>query len=67
MNCREGVTTYALFEYIKDILIRCQLDARKLVGMTFDGAMAMKSLANKVKSEMNEAAIFIHCWHIAKN
>ena len=25
-ECREGETTDALFEYIKDILIRCQLD-----------------------------------------
>ena len=33
----------------------------RLVGMTFDGAMAMKSLARKIKSEMNESAIFIHC------
>jgi hypothetical protein len=60
-ECREGETTDALFEYIKDILIRCQLDASRLVGMTFDGAMTMKSLAKKVKSEMNESAIFIHC------
>jgi hypothetical protein len=29
--------------------------------MTFDGAMAMKSLARKVKSEMNKSVIFIHC------
>ena len=48
-ECREGATTDALFEYIKDILIRCQLDLKKLVGMTFDGAMAMKSLAKKKK------------------
>jgi hypothetical protein len=53
------VTTDALFEYIKDILIRCQLDASRLVGMTFDGAMAIKSLAKKVKSEiMNEPFSF---------
>ena len=51
-----------LFEYIKDILIRCQLDLKELVGMTFDGAMAMKSLAKKIKSEINESAIFIHCF-----
>ncbi len=60
-ECREGVTTNALFEYIKHILIRCQLDVIRLVGMTFDGAMAMKSLARKIKSEMNKSAIFIHC------
>lgn len=60
-ECREGVTSDALLEYIKDILIKCQLDTRKLVGMTFDGAMAMKSLAKKIKSEINESAIFIHC------
>ena len=59
--CREGATTDALFEYIKDILVRCQLDLKKLIGMTFDGAMAMKSLAKKIKSEINESAIFIHC------
>jgi hypothetical protein len=29
------------------------MDASRLVGMTFDGAMAMKSVAKKVKSEMN--------------
>ena len=29
--------------------------------MTFDGAMAMKSLAEKIKKEMNQSAIFIHC------
>ena len=58
-ECREGETTDALFEYIKDILIRCQLDASRLVGMTFDGAMAIKSLAKKVKSEiMNEPFSF---------
>ena len=28
--------------------------------MTFDGAMAMKPLAKKIKSEINESAIFIH-------
>lgn len=60
-ECTEGVTTDSLFEYIKDILIRCQLDVIRLVGMTFDGAMTMKSLAKKIKSEMNESAIFIHC------
>jgi hypothetical protein len=37
------------------------MDASRLVGMTFDGAMAMKSLARKVKSEMNKSVIFIHC------
>ena len=60
-QCREGATTDALFEYIKDILIRCQLDLKKLVGMTFDGEMAMKCLAEKIKSETNKSAIFIHC------
>ena len=29
--------------------------------MTFDGAMALKSVAKKIKSEINELAIFIHC------
>ena len=46
-ECREGVTSDAMLKCIKDILIRCQLDMRKLVGMTFEGAMAMKSLAKK--------------------
>ena len=47
-------------EYIKDILTRCPLDLKKIVGMTFDGTMAMKSLAKKIKSEINECSIFIH-------
>ena len=46
-ECREGVTSDAMLKCIKDILIRCQLDMRKLVGMTFEGAMAIKSLAKK--------------------
>ena len=55
------MTADALFEYISDILIRCQLDASRLVGMTFDGTMAMKSLAKKAKSEISKSAIFIRC------
>lgn len=60
-TCSDGVTTDALFSYMKDILLRCQLDTSKLVGMAFDGASSMKCLAKKIKAELNTSALFIHC------
>jgi hypothetical protein len=57
-----GFTADALLEYVKDVIIRCNLNTSKLVGLAFDGASVMKSLANKLKSEVGTQASYIHCF-----
>jgi Domain of unknown function (DUF4371) len=48
-DCCHGISSDALMSYIKDVLVRCNLDPTKVVGIGFDGASAMQSLAAKLK------------------
>lgn len=41
LSCDEGLTSDALLKYIKDILLRCNMDTHKLVGTSFGGASSM--------------------------
>ena len=56
------VSTKSLLHYIKDIHQRTLLDGQKMVAMGFDGAAAMKSLAQKLKSDTAPNAIYVHCF-----
>ena len=48
----DGLSTDSLLHYIKDIHQRTLLDDQKISAMGFDGAAVMKSLAQKLKSEI---------------
>ena len=61
-ECMDGVSTDSLLHYIKDIHQRTLLDGQKMVAMGFDGAAAMKSLAQKLKSEIAPNVIYVHCF-----
>ena len=61
MPCDEGVTSKSLLKYVKDILLRCEFQNDKLIGMAFDGASAMKLLAKLVKEDINPNALYFHC------
>ena len=50
MPCKEGLTTDALLSYITDIFIRCGVNNDKFIGMSFDSASAIESLAEKLKN-----------------
>ena len=59
-ECIYCVSTDSLLHYIKDIHQRTLLDGQKMVTMGFDGAADMKSLAQKLKSEIAPNAIYVH-------
>ena len=61
-ECMDGGSTDSLLHYIKDLHQRTLLDGQKMVAMGFDGAAAMKSLAQKQKSEIAPNAIYVHCF-----
>ena len=61
-ECMDGVSTDSLLHYIKDIHQRILLDGQKMVAMAFEGAADMKSLAQKLKSEIAPNAIYVHCF-----
>ena len=42
MPCDEGLTSEAVLKYVKDIIVRCNMDPTKLISMAFDGTSAMK-------------------------
>ena len=61
MPCKEGLTADALLSYITDVFIRYGVNNEKLIAMSFDGASAMKSLAEKLKSCYGQQVPYIHC------
>ena len=61
MPCKEGLTADALLSYITDIFIRCGVNNDKFIAMSFDGASAMKLLAEKLKNCYGQQVSYIHC------
>ena len=60
--CDKGLKSEALFGYIDDILTQCSMDKREMVGMSFDGASSMNSLAMMIKETMSQHAMCFHCF-----
>ena len=60
-ECSQGLSSDALLSYIEDILLRYHLDGKKMAGMGFDGAAAMRCLAKKMKENVAPNALYIHC------
>ena len=58
MPCKEGLTADALLSYITDIFIRCGVNNDKFIGMSFDGASAMKSSSNQIISREIEKLLW---------
>ena len=61
MPCKEGLTADALLSYITDVFIRCEVNNDKFIAMSFDGASAMKSLAEKLKNCDEQQVSYIDC------
>jgi len=59
--CDGGVTAEALLENVKDIMLRCGMEEKKIVAATFDGASAMKALGRLIKENVSPNALYIHC------
>ena len=54
-----------IFNVLKDILLRCNLDINKLRGQCYDGAASMSGLKSGVATrfkEENEKCLFTHCY-----
>ena len=60
-ECSNGISADALITYITDMLLRCNLDPHKIVGIGFDGASTMKSVAAKLKTIYGVQASYFHC------
>ena len=60
--CRGGVTSKALLKYVKDLLIRCNMNPQKMVGMSFEGASSMKNLAKLIKENVAQQALYVYCF-----
>jgi hypothetical protein len=58
----QGLTSDALLTYIQDILLRCNMDTRKLVGTAFDGASSMERLAALMKKHFRDNIIHTRCF-----
>jgi len=58
----EGLSPDALLKYLKDILLTCCLDGKKMAAMAFDGAAVMKSLGKKLGADVVPNAIY--CMYI---
>lgn len=56
----------SLFNYIKDILVKCNIDIQKCIAQTYDGANVMSGRLNGVqtlfRNEVNRA-IYVHCYN----
>ena len=52
----------ALIRCIDDILARCSMDKRKMVGIAFDVASSMQCLARMIKETMSQHAMYFHCF-----
>lgn len=61
-ECNTGVSSDALVENVKDILLRCNLDPSKVAGIGFDGASTMKCVAEKLKVVCGEQAYTSIAW-----
>ena len=61
MPCKEGLTADVLLSYITDVFIRYGVNNDKLITMSFDGSLAMKSLAEKLKNCYGQQVSYIHC------
>ena len=61
MPCKEGLTADALLSYIADVFIRCGVNNDKFIAMSFDGASAIKSLAEKLKNCYGQQVSYIRC------
>ena len=57
LSCDQGLTSDALLKYIQDILLRCNMDTKKLVGTAFDGASSMVRLAALLKENFGDNII----------
>ena len=62
LSCDQGLTSDALLKYIKDILLRCNMDTQKLVGTAFHRASSMVRLAALLKENFGDNIIHIHCF-----
>ena len=58
----QSTDSESLLEDIKEILTNCKLDPKKMAGMSFDGASNMKCLGKLIKRDINEDAIYTHCF-----
>ena len=58
---RVNITRFAEV-YIENILLRYNMDTKKLVGTAFDGASSMVRLAKLLKKTLGENVIYIHCF-----
>jgi hypothetical protein len=62
LSCDQGLTSAALLMYIQDILLRCNMNTRKLVGTAFDGASSMERLAALMKKHFGDNTIHTRCF-----
>ena len=56
-----SISADALVTYITDMLLRCNLDPLKIVGIGFHSASTMKSEAAKLKTICGVRAFYFHC------
>ena len=59
-----------IFNVLKDVLLRCNLDITKLRGQCYDGAASMSGSKSGVAArfkEENEKCLFTHCYGYAVN
>ena len=61
VECMDDLSTDSLLYYMMIVCQRILLDGQKMVVMGFDGAAAMKPLAQKLKSKIARSAIYVHC------
>ena len=50
--CTGDVTSKALLKYVKDLLVQCNMDPQKIIGMSFNGASSIKNLAKLIKENV---------------
>ena len=60
--CAGGVTSKALFKYVKDMLVGCNMDPQKMVGMSFDEDSSIKNLAKLIKENVAQQTLYVHCF-----
>jgi hypothetical protein len=60
----EKTDSSSLFELLKDVLLRCQLNINKCRGQAYDGAANMSGIMNGVRTRFQSlvpSALFVHC------
>ena len=60
-HTRKDLTADALLSYITDVFVRYGVNNVKLIAMSFDGSLAMKSLAEKLKNCCGQQVPYIRC------